>query len=90
MKPAALCKAEALIRHASYLGCLPSEFKVTLSLGEGYELLDYLAAGGMGRYANHALLERDIEEAKIAGDPWRVLEGWTLLGLELVPAASLH
>jgi hypothetical protein len=90
VKPAALSKAEALIRHAQYLGSPQSDFVLTLTLGEGYELLDYLAAGGMGRYANHALLERDIEEAKIAGDPWRVLEGWKLLGFELVNADSLH
>jgi hypothetical protein len=88
--PVALLKAESLIRHAQYLGVRQDEFALALTLGEGYELLDYLASGAMGLYANHEALRADIEAAKVKGDPWEILASWRLLGLEIVKAAELH
>lgn len=85
MMPAALKKAEALIRHAQYMGVKPAEFMVAVTLGEAYELLDYLVA-----VHDSALLKRDIAEAKEACDPWPVLENFNLLGLAITRADGLH
>lgn len=88
--PAALSKAESLVRHAGYLGVKPTEFVVSLTVGEAYELLDFLAGGGMGRVANHELLVQDIADAKVACNPWDILTHWTLLGLSIVRAEDLN
>lgn len=86
MKPAALSKAESLAAHARYLGVRPSEFMVSLTLGEAYELLDHLAAE---HPTNRVLLE-DIAAAKTAADPWIVLANFQLQGLEIGRVNELH
>ena len=86
MKPAALEKASALHRFAAMTGQPPKDFAVIATLGEGYELLDYLASGGCGRMRDHELLLADIEEAKLAGDPWLVLNDWKIAGLKILRA----
>jgi len=82
---AALEKAQALTRLAKHTGAKPSEFIVTLTLGEAYELLDHMAAT-----YDSSLLRQDIAEAKAEGDPFRVLAGWQLSGFAIVPVAELN
>jgi len=91
MIPVALQKAESLTRFAAACGVNASQdFQVALTLGEAYELLDYLAAGGMGQFTNHELLKHDIADAKALGDPWLILTSWHLMGLEIVRMESLN
>ena len=90
MTPAALIKAESLARYVQHTGAPQSEFLLALTLGEGYELLDYLASGAMGRCANHADLEHDIADAKVKGDPFEILSQWSLLGFSIVRTMDLH
>lgn len=86
VKPAALGKAESLAAHARYLGVRPAEFAVAVTLGEAYELLDYLAE----QHPGNPVLEGDIRAAKLEANPWRVLEHFQLSGLEIVRADLLH
>lgn len=86
VKPAALAKAEALVGHARYLGVQPKEFAVSVTLGEAYELLDYLAE----LHPQNAVLEGDIRAAKLEANPWRVFEHFQLAGLEIVRTQDLH
>ena len=90
MTPAAVLKAESLAAYARSSGAPLSEFAVALTLGEGYELLDYLASGAMGILRNHEMLKRDIADAKAEGDPWIVLANFQLLGLDIVKAEKLN
>jgi hypothetical protein len=88
--PAALTKADSLLAHARHCGAPQAEFQVALTLGEAYELLDYLGTGALGVPRNMAALRVDIAEAKVAGDPWLVLKDWRLNGFELVRVEALH
>ena len=90
MIPVALTKAESLARFVHHTGAHQSEFQLALTLGEGYELLDYLASGAMGRCLNQSALEHDIAEAKVKGDPFEILSGWHLMGFEIVRVESLN
>lgn len=86
MTPVAISKAEGLRRFAQMTGAKPDTFQVILTVKEAFELLDHLAAGAFGQYEDQARLERDIETAKAVGDPWSILEEWTLLGMKVVRA----
>lgn len=90
MTPVALIKAESLAAFARHSGVPLSEFALSLTLGEGYELLDFLAAGGMGKVCNQTLLEADIAEAKVRGDPFVVLANFQLLGFDIQRADRLN
>jgi hypothetical protein len=83
--PSALKKAESLALHAKQSGSPLSEFAVTVTLGEAYELLDYLLEQNP-----HPLLKQDVEEAKVRGNPYVVLENFQILGLAIVPVSALH
>jgi len=87
---AAIEKAQSLKRFAITQGSPLQEFFLTLTESEAYELLDYLAAGGMGRYENHELLIADVQKAKRAKDPFPLLGWFTLEGLSIWPASALH
>jgi hypothetical protein len=86
MIPRALEKAASLSRFVATQGEPRTSFALTLSLGEAYELLDFIAAGGLGYVVNHSLLVTDIEQAKILSDPWRVLEHFQLEGFNILRA----
>lgn len=90
MTPAAIEKAAALRRHVKHIGCTAKDFRLVLTKGEAYELLDHIASGGTGTYRDMELLRQDIREAKIAGDPWIFLNNWTAEGFEIVSVESLH
>jgi hypothetical protein len=90
MKPAAITKAESLANFVTSTGAPLKEFALALTKGEAYELLDYLAVGGLGFYANHAQLVREITEARAAGEPFLILKNFQLAGLDIVQAASLN
>lgn len=86
MTPAALQKAESLALFVRSQGSPLSDFALTITLGEAYELLDFMAEGGMGRFVHHDRLVQDIADAKADCDPWRVLTHFQLQGFEIVRA----
>lgn len=80
---AAVEKAESLARIAKEQGAPLSEFVLTLTKTEAFELLDHLGAGGMGWFANHRALLIDIALAKVHGTPFEVLDNFQLLGFNI-------
>lgn len=90
MTPIALEKAESLARFAKGQGTPLNTFALVLTQAEAYELLDYLAAGGLGRYQDHARLVLDILDAKAAGNPWPILAHFQLKGFDIVSDQVLH
>jgi hypothetical protein len=86
MKSSAEQKADSLAAFARSQGAILSTFAVTITQQEAFELLDRLAAGAIGFFGNHELLVQDIEEAKRAGDPWRVLGHFQLNGFDILRA----
>lgn len=85
-KPAAISKAEMLAKYAQGQGSPLSTWLVVVTRGEAYELLDHLAEGGMGRFANHDQLVEDIKEAKVLANPWLVLDHFQLCGMSIARA----
>lgn len=83
MTPAALEKAECLYKFALGSGAPVSTFELLLTLGEGYELLDWLPKAGLTAREFIPMLQQDIAEAKLLGDPWLVLNHFTLKGLHI-------
>jgi hypothetical protein len=83
---AALEKAQALSAFASAQGSPLSSFVLCLSTAEGLELLDWL----LEEYGHNPLLEADVAEAKITGNPWEILANFSLLGLLMQPRMTLH
>jgi hypothetical protein len=90
MTPVALSKAESLAKFAQASGSPLNTFALTLTRGEAYELLDYMAEGGLGKCQFHDDLVRDIRQAKSDGDPWVILRNFQLQGLDIVCVDSLH
>lgn len=86
VKPAAIAKAEAFDRFLSSAGGRQPEDAVAITVGEGYELLDWLAA----QHPGNPVLAGDIAAAKEAADPWLVLEKFRLQGFEILRADALH
>ena len=84
---AVLERAEALARHAKYLGVRVNEFAVIATVAEGFEVLDYMAAG---QYAGHIQFLTDLTLAKKHGDPWEMLTDFQFYGLEVLRADRLH
>jgi hypothetical protein len=81
---AAIDKANSLIRHASYLGVKAQLFAVALTQDEAFELLDYMAAGGLGLFTDHDRLLADVRAARTAGNPWEILDSCCLMGLSII------
>jgi hypothetical protein len=86
---AAIEKAQSLAAIARHSGVQPSEFVLTLTEAEAFELLDYLGAGAMGWFSDHHKLVIDIALAKATHDPWTVLDNFTVEGF-VVAAESCH
>lgn len=79
----ALEKAQSLARFAKEQGAPLTEYDLTLTLPEAFELLDYLGTGGMGWYQNHPQLIADIVQAKSTNDPWPVLANFEIEGFAI-------
>jgi hypothetical protein len=90
MALAALDKATALRNYAIATGYRLDTFLVVLTTVEAYETLAALERGDFGRMMNHHVLVADCQAARAAGDPWPVLEHFTLAGLKLTPQKALH
>lgn len=88
MKPAAIEKAESLAKFAAHCGQPFKDFGLALTRAEAYEMLDFLADGGLGPPCE--LLLKDIETARQRGNPWEVLCHFNLHGFTLGPAEALH
>lgn len=87
---AAICKADGLYAFAKGTGSPMKDFALVLTKGEAYELLDYMAAGGLGRYQNHEMLIEDIAEAKVAGDPFALLQHFQIKGFDVISSEVIH
>jgi hypothetical protein len=79
-------KADALVAFAKRRGSPLKDFQVTITLEEAWELLDFMAAGGLGFFQNHHVLVTDVAAAKAAGDPWTILPHMQLCGMPLARA----
>lgn len=75
-EPAALQRAVEMANHIH--GEHAANAAVLLTVEEGFELMDYFLAQ-MGS----DLMEQDALQARAAGDPWVVLQHFTLLGLAI-------
>jgi hypothetical protein len=95
-EPAALERAQALARHAAYLGVDRSQFAVTVTIQEAFQLIDWLiGTAKRDGNLNHSLLELDAEQARALGDPWIVLTNFELMGMPVfrayeIPAEQLQ
>lgn len=87
---AALLKAQSLARFAKGQGAPLNTFQLTLTDLEAYELLDHVAAGGLGFYQEHERLVLDVEEAKRRKNPWDLLAALQLQGFAIVPVTAVH
>ena len=83
MTPAALGKADDLYRFVQHEGAGADGMELLLTLGEGYELLDWLPTSGMVSQAYMHVLLEDIANAEAQGDPWLVLENFQLNGFKI-------
>lgn len=77
-KPAALVKAESLLRH---LHPLQEQAAVTLSDREAWEFLDWFRP--QVDRTRIAEFDRDLAQAKASSDPWPMLKGTYVLGFGL-------
>jgi hypothetical protein len=84
--PAAVERAKSLHRYAFAQGAGVEDFILTLSDSEGLDLLDWLLEQ---QRAPDADLELEVREAKETGDPWPLLDTFTLMGLHLAPKRML-
>lgn len=80
-EPAALDRARALARHVKYLGVHPSEYAVTVSAAEGFELLGWYL--WQIDASCRDLYQRDLTEAQRSGSPFTMLDGFELFGLPI-------
>lgn len=92
-KPAALVRAQSLLKHVKHLGAPTEEFHVPVTLEEGWELVRWyrqqLKQQSVGEdEMNLRLLDQDISVAKRKGNPFAVLEHFSLCGLRIEP--KLH
>lgn len=83
MTLAALQKAESLARFAKGQGAPLSEYVLTLTAAEAFELLDFIGSGGLGWFQDHVKLVTDIAVAKATNDPWTMLEYFELEGFAI-------
>ena len=92
MIPAAVERAQALIRHAHYLGAPVEQFVVSVSKPEGYELMAWLRTDLVqaSQAIDYTQLDKDIEHASQIDDPWFVLDHFALYGLAIVRREDLH
>jgi hypothetical protein len=86
---AALEKAKSLRRFASNQGDPIDRYALALTRGEAYDLLDYMAAGHLGRFQHHDAFVADVMHAKLECDPWGMLKDFQLEGLAIVPRETL-
>lgn len=88
MAPRAIRKAECLARFVTHSGAPQSEFVVSVTQEEAFELLDYLLE--CERTGDDSVLRSDIATAIKHGNPWPVLENFNLLGFPITRAEWLH
>jgi hypothetical protein len=84
--PAAITKAQSLLRYVQHTGCPQSDFTLAVTLVEAYELLDYV----LELHAGNLLLRDDVLEARAKGDPFAVLANFNLLGFDITRAQDLN
>lgn len=84
-EPLAFERARAVSEHARYLGVSLSEFAVTVTVEEAFELLDWvLSQAKLDNTLNIELLTEDCIKARAQQDPWVVLNGFELFGMPVV------
>lgn len=86
-EPAAVERARALRHYISVMGADTREFYVAITSDEGFELLRWFRSHpevSMDKM-NLSLLDRDIKKASKRGNPFDVLENFTVCGLTIKP-----
>ena len=91
-EPVAIERARQVLSHMRHLGGQLSEYCVTCTVDEGFELIDWLheQARENPSGVNLALLEIDIAKAKRDRDPWIILDEYTVLGLPIKRRVVTH
>lgn len=89
-EPAAVKRARDLRRHVDKLGAPLDDFYVLVSKDEGVELLAWFRANVDESKLNVSLYDRDVRKALKKGDPFQVLEQFTLCGLQIKPSVRVH
>ena len=82
MTPVAIAKAEALTRYCRAMGAPICEVTVALTVPEAYEVLDSIEAQSEC-YGDPDLVLDDVRAARVAGDPWLMLQHFKLLGFPI-------
>lgn len=85
-----MAKAQSLQRIAREMGAPLNEYLLTLSDEEAYELLDFMAAGGLGEFENQDLFLEDVRQAKREKNPMAVLEQFTIFGFKMISTRAMH
>lgn len=94
-EPAALQRARQLRQHINHLGAPLEDFFVLVTPEEAWDVIrwyrDELKRQEIGEHElNVSLLDHDIERARRKGDPFPVLENFSLFGLTIRPSKSVH
>ena len=89
-EPAAVHRARSLLKHVQKLGGQPEDFYVLVTKDEAIELLKWFRTQVDETKLNVALYDRDVRRALKRDDPFEVLEQFTLCGLPIRPASSIH
>lgn len=92
MIPAAVERAQALIRHARHVGAPLDQFVLPVSKAEGFELVAWLRTDSAEAQQplDYRQLDEDIAHARQIDDPWFVLNHFSLFGLPIVRREDLH
>lgn len=92
MIPAAVERAQALLRHVRYIGAPLNEFVVPMTKPEGFDVVAWLRTDLAEAEVplDYDQLDKDIACARQIDDPWFVLNNFHLYGLVMVRREDLH
>lgn len=82
-EPVALERALSVLRHARSLGGRITDYTVSVSIDEGFELIDWFRAQAEAISTDLSILDMDIAVARAKNDPFVVLQHYELLGLKI-------
>ncbi len=85
-EPAALAKAESLLKFAQAQGCPLNTFVLTLGHQEAMDLLSFYEA----QWGGNEVFMEDLTEARKRDDPWPILQNFELFGFVMAPVSVLN
>ena len=89
MTPLVLERANALRRYAKAVGARITDLQVTITTAEAFDVLDAIEASA-DYLCDASLLLDDLARARMAGNPWLVLDHWVVMGVPRAPVERLH